>query len=291
MKLAPNLSREDAAALTALRRRLHELQGVVVAYSGGADSTLLAMVAYQELGDRMLAVTADSEIYPTHETQEARRIAKELGFAHRIIQTQEIQRPEFAENSPLRCYHCKRELFAQIFRVAEELELPHVVDGLHYEDRDDYRPGSKAARELGIISPLMDLRFRKDTIRNISHWLGLPTWNKPPHPCLSTRFPYGKKITAQELSSVEAAEEFLRALGAKNLRLRHHGDIARLEVSREDMGLFLDPEINQRVVAALKGFGYRYVTLDLEGYRTGSMNEALKPARTPRLRVLDDSDS
>ncbi|MEL6547730.1 MAG: ATP-dependent sacrificial sulfur transferase LarE, partial [Myxococcota bacterium] len=219
---------------------------------------------------------ADSAIYPTEETRKAGEIAKSIGIRHRVVQTRELDRPQFAENGPLRCYHCKQELFAKLFDIAEAEGLRCVIDGRHEDDRTDFRPGAKAARELGIESPLADLQFTKEEIRTLSRALGLPNWDKPAHPCLSTRFAYGMKITEDRLDRVDDAEAFLRSLGVGELRIRQHGEIARVEVRPEDFHLFIDPNTGPRIVDALKTRGgYRYVTLDLEGFRSGSMNEVL----------------
>lgn len=264
-----------AAKMDELESWLEELGGVVIAYSGGVDSTFLAAMAHRTLGTRALAVTAESAIYPTAETRRAEEIASQLSLRHRVIHTQEIEREDFAANTPLRCYHCKQELFTALFTVAAEESLQHVVDGQHADDANDFRPGAKAARELGIQSPLAILGFSKDMIRSGAKTLGLPNWDKPPHPCLSTRFAYGMKLTQDRLEQVEDAETFLKQLGVGELRIRQHGNVARIEVSPQDYSLFIDPEVGPRIVDALKRRGYRYVTLDLEGFRSGSMNEEL----------------
>ncbi len=266
----------NEAYLKELRALIREMETVLVAYSGGADSTFLAKVAHDELGSQnVLMVTAESEIYSRRETSKAKEIADKLGFPHEIIRTNEIKRKQFADNGVLRCYHCKQELFEQLFIVASKHNLSHVIDGQNVDDAKDFRPGAKAARELGIRSPLQEVGLTKENIRSLSKKLDLPTWNKPAEPCLSTRIPYGTTITSQRLDRIENAEDFLRNMGLERLRLRTHDEIARIEIPPEDFSRFLEPEINKIAIGHLKSLGYKYITLDLEGYRMGAMNEVL----------------
>ncbi|GAW91020.1 ATP-dependent sacrificial sulfur transferase LarE [Calderihabitans maritimus] len=263
--------------LEKLKNILSEMGGVVIAFSGGVDSTFLTKVAHEVLGDKALAVTATSETYPQHELEEAKRLAGSLGVRHLIIRSEELEVPGFADNPPDRCYHCKKELFSKLKQVAEEQGLAYIIDGSNADDIHDYRPGMKAIRELGVRSPLREAGLTKEEIRELSRAMNLPTWNKPSFACLSSRFPYGDKITREKLRMVGEAENYLRQLGLEQLRVRHHGQIARIEVKPDAFPLILKEAPN--IVSKLKGLGYNYVTLDLEGYRTGSMNEVLKEER------------
>ncbi|MFU8857199.1 MAG: ATP-dependent sacrificial sulfur transferase LarE, partial [Deferrisomatales bacterium] len=246
----------------------------VVGFSGGVDSTFLLAVAREVLGDRVLGVTATSETYPERERREAEELARSLGARHRIIVSEELDVPGFADNPKNRCYFCKKELFGKLREVADAEGLPHVLDGTNTDDRGDYRPGRQAARELGVRSPLDEAGLTKQDIRELSRALGLPTWDKPAFACLSSRFPYGVRITKEKVSQVGRAEEALRELGLRVLRVRHHGDVARLEVGPEEFERVANG-LRDRVVAAVKAAGYAYVALDLQGYRTGAMNEVL----------------
>ncbi|HYA13706.1 MAG TPA: ATP-dependent sacrificial sulfur transferase LarE [Syntrophales bacterium] len=268
-----------SSKLKALERILADMQSVLVAYSGGTDSTFLLKVASKVLGDKAIAVTASSETYTPRELQEARKNAETIGAKHLVVHTNELDDPRFSSNPPGRCYYCKKELFAKLFALAKEHGLNHVIDGSNCDDEKDYRPGMRAAAEFSVRSPLKDAGFTKEEIRALSKEMNLPTWDKPPLPCLSSRFPYGTKITREKISRVASAEEFLANLGIRQLRVRDHDNIARIEVPRADMPVFLDEKTSKLVVEKFKALGYTYITLDLQGYRMGSMNEPLKETR------------
>jgi len=265
-----------ANRLESLQYILDGMESVLVAYSGGVDSTFLLKVALEILGGHVLAVTARSEIHPSRELQAAEEIARRLGAKHIFIETHEIADPNFTSNPPERCYYCKRGLFSKLREVAADYRQMQLVDGSNYDDRSQYRPGRKAVRECGVRSPLEEARLTKDDIRFFSKRMGLITWDKPAAPCLATRFPYGHEITCAGLGRVERAEEFLFSLGIGQLRIRDHGTVARIEVGKEDIPLLLQEDVVVRVINELTELGYCYVTLDLQGFRSGSLDEVLK---------------
>lgn len=267
------MRRELESKYRRLKALLSETGGILVAYSGGVDSTLLLKAAVEALGERALAVVASSETYPSQEVAEAVCLAGELGARLREIHTEELGNEQFASNPPERCFYCKQELFGKLVEIAREEGLPVVADGSNVDDTGDYRPGMQAAAELGIRSPLREAGFTKAEVRELSKELGLPTWDKPSFACLASRFPYGEAITPERLQQVEAAERVLRELGFRQVRVRHHGDTARIEVGAEDLERVV--EHREHIVAAFMKLGYLYVALDLEGYRTGSMNKPL----------------
>ncbi|MGH9522592.1 MAG: ATP-dependent sacrificial sulfur transferase LarE [Terriglobales bacterium] len=259
----------------ALEQRLRECGRTLVAYSGGIDSAYLAFVASRVLGSGMLAVLADSPSLARSQYADALAFAEEQHIPLRVVQTSEMENPEYVRNSADRCFHCKDELFSVMERLAEAEAFATIAYGMNCDDRGDFRPGQRAARNHGVAAPLVDAGLGKAEVRELARRAGLRVWEKPASACLSSRIEYGRPVTAENLAAVEGAEELLRELGFRIYRVRHHGEISRIEVAREEMPALLAPEMVDRVIAGIKALGFKFVTIDLEGYRSGSMNTVL----------------
>jgi uncharacterized protein len=263
------------ARVAALHDRLAACGSVIVAFSGGADSAFLAWTASRVLGDRALAVTAESPSYPARHRQVAIEVARRFGLRHEFIHTSELDRPEYRANPVNRCYYCKHELYSRLVAIARARGFAIVVDGSNADDRHDHRPGRQAAREFGVASPLDDANLTKAEIRELSRAGGLPTWDLPASACLSSRVPYNQEITPAKLQMIDAAEEALAGFGFRVFRVRHHDTLARVELGADEMGRALDPDVRESLVQRLKAIGYTHVALDLQGYRQGSLNEPI----------------
>jgi pyridinium-3,5-biscarboxylic acid mononucleotide sulfurtransferase len=266
--------------LNQLKALLRSYQSVLVAYSGGVDSTFLLKIAHDILGDKILAVVAESPTYPESEGRLAGAMCESLGVRRMAITTDEFSDENFLKNPTERCYYCKKELFSKLKEIAVKEGFQTITDGSNADDLADFRPGNKAKTELGVCSPMQEVGLTKEEIRSLSKELGLPTWDKPSAACLASRIPYGTRITPELVDRIGKGEEFLNSLGFKQLRVRHHGPIVRIEVEQEAIGSIMRAGVMDRITKKFEELGYTYVTLDLKGYRTGSLNEGLnkKPA-------------
>jgi uncharacterized protein len=269
--VAPELQHKQEKLFDILR----SMDSVMVAYSGGTDSAYLAWAAGKVLGDRALAITADSASIPESHKHDAEEFTRRFNLRHQYIDTNEFENPDYVRNDSNRCFHCKDELFTRLAEFGRKLNVGHIVYGVNVDDTKDFRPGHKAAKEHGVRAPLLEADLTKAEIRELSRQEGLPTWDRPAAACLSSRIPYGSEVTREKVKTIESGEEQLHSLGFRVYRVRHHGDLVRIEIGRDELPRALNPEIAEKMTVIFKALGFKYVTLDLQGYRLGSLNESL----------------